>query len=155
MSKSDKELTAEKSFLSYKRQLINKLGSKALYDDEINKVGKLMFKGKWNGANTHDKVKFKTGYQVVNTGSSKGSGIHWVGIYITPKVMYVYDSYARNTNSILKKLEARAIKNKKTIIESDRNDAEQKGFTSEVCGHLSLSWLLVIKNRGISPALLI
>jgi hypothetical protein len=36
--KSEEEI--EKTFISYKRQLIKKLGSDALYDDEISNVAK-------------------------------------------------------------------------------------------------------------------
>jgi hypothetical protein len=148
--KSEEEI--EKTFISYKRQLIKKLGSDALYDDEISNVAKKLIGSKFKGVFSSNKMKFNPGYYVINTGNSKCGGIHWVGIYITPKVVYVYDSYARHTNSILKKLEAQAKKHKKIVVESDRTDLEQQDDTS-ICGQLSLAWILCVKKHGIRNAL--
>ena len=91
-------------------------------------------------------------YYVVNTGHSRGGGIHWVAVYRgAGKTVYVYDSFGRATGSILpdlkKALEARGY----SIVEADR-DAEQRG-ASEVCGHLSLAWLEVVHRYGVLAAL--
>ena len=153
MSESENEQKIHKEFLSYKRKLISKFGNKALYNDEIESIGSQLFGPKWQGCHSHTNMTFKPGFQIVNTGNEKSSGIHWVAVYISPSTIYIYDSFGRDVDLILKSIRAKAKKKKIKIVESDR-DAEQRG-RSEVCGHLSISWLCVVKNRGISKALLI
>lgn len=147
------EKNIHKEFLSYKRKLISKFGNKALYDDEINSIGSQLFGPKWQGVHSHDRMKFKPGFQIINTGGENSPGRHWVGIFISPSTIYIYDSFGRDTDSILKSIRAKSKKKKLKIVESDR-DAEQRGY-SEICGILSISWLCVVKNRGIRMALLI
>lgn len=145
---SEKEI--EKSFKKYSKQIIKKLGNEALYDSTIDQNCQRLFGNNWNGCHSHDKMSQKNGYQVLNTGNSKSFGIHWCGIYITPSTIYVYDSFARDSDSILKSLNKK--KKKRKIVESDRNDAEQC-FDSQICGHLCISWLLCCKQYGIRKAL--
>jgi hypothetical protein len=139
-----------KYFLKYKKQLIKKLGSKGLYDDTIDDNCERLFKSKWKGCVSHNKMSQSNGYQILNTASSKShDGIHWVAVYITPTTIYVYDSYGRDSDSILKSLNKN--KKKRKIVESDR-DPEQFG-DSEICGHLCISWLLCVNKFGIRKAL--
>ena len=137
-------------FLKYKKQLIRKLGSKGLYNDTIDDNCKRLFKSKWKGCVSHNKMSQSNGFQILNTASFKSkNGIHWVGICITPKTIYVYDSFGRDSDLILKSLNKN--KKKRKIIESNR-DAEQFG-DSEICGQLCIAWLLCVKNFGVRKAL--
>lgn len=152
VAKTEKEVKA--SFLKYKRAFVKKLGKTALYNDTIDEIcSKLLKDQQWNGVHPHDEMLFKPGYQIVNTAKSTSKeGLHWVAIYQTPKTIYVYDSYGRPTGSILKDLKKKAKKNNLRVVESDR-DAEQIGYSSETCGHMSVSWLLCVKQYGIRNAL--
>jgi hypothetical protein len=72
-------------------------------------------------------------------------------IYITPK--NVYDSFGRNTKSLLKVITAKS-KTKKIKIVDSKRDAEQHE-DSVVCGHMSLAWLTVVQRFGVRAALTI
>ena len=73
---------------------------------------------------------------------------HWVAIIQTPKTLYVYDSFGRLTQNVLKIISTNT---KKKIVESKR-DPEQWGNT-EVCGHLAVSWLCVARDLGTRKAI--
>ena len=151
---SENEKDVEKSFISFKKQLINKIGKKALYNDEIDEAGRKLIGPKFKGVCSHDKLPLKPGYYIVNTGNSKSAGIHWIAVVCTPKTIYIYDSFARHHGTILKSIEKKAKAKKMKIVNSDRSDLEQKDDTS-ICGQLSIAWLLCVKKYGIRKALLI
>lgn len=146
------EQKAELLFKKYKTQLIAKLGRKALYNDQLDSIGKQLFKT-WNGVNPQDQVSLKPGYQIINVDTSKQSGSHWVAIYSTKKTFYIYDSFARRSTNLLKILTKKLSQKNIKFLDSDRSDAEQFGNKSEVCGQLSLAWLLVVKEMGIRAAM--
>ena len=152
MSKSEKEV--EKCFNHYKKHIISKLGDRGLYNITIEENCRRLFKSKWRGCFSHDKMRNENGYQILNTSNSKAKvGIHWVAIVQTDKIIYVYDSFGRNYSDILKTLSKLAKKYKKSIKESDK-DPEQFG-NSEICGSLCISWLLCVQQFGIRKAMLI
>ena len=156
------EKKVEELFLNYKNQFIELFGNRALYGSQINDAGEKLFGDKWNGYSLQNENGYasKLGYHIINTDTlrkdgSGGEGIHWVALVITPKIAYVFDSYARNPQKILKHL-TKKMKNKKVkIVSSDRSDLEQKDTKSEleICGQLSLAWLSVVDQIGIMRAL--
>ena len=144
---------AEHLFKKYKKEVINDLGKKALSDTQLNKIGKQMFGDKYIGTFAQDKLPSTSGYFIVNTDTSKHINTnksHWIGIYQTEKCMYVYDSFGRRTQFILPIV---FNKTKKKIVDS-KHDPEQFKYT-ELCGHLSMAWLCVVKDLGIRQALTI
>ena len=160
MKKQD-EKQSEKLFKNYKKQLIKKLGKKGLFGETINDVGSELFGKSWRGyfLQNENGISNKPGYYIINTDIIKkngkgGEGIHWTAIYSTPKTIYVYDSFARDPEKILKHLTKKFKDKKINIISSDRSDAEQFS-DSEICGQLSLAFLCVVKDLGIRRAILI
>ena len=142
----------EEVFRQYAEKIISKVGKNGLYSDVIHKIGKKLFKTMWNGANSVDKVKFKSGYQIVNLDTSKQNGSHWVSLYIKGNNAYIYDSFARSSKTILKSLVKELKIKKYKIYESDRKDKEQRD-SSKVCGQLSIAWLYVVLNYGTQNAM--
>lgn len=156
------ERAAEALHKKYATELIKQLGNKPLYDDQIDKIGQSTYQhnGKlyrllpqFKGVYSSDNVPNKNGWYVVNTGNTKSSGIHWVGMIRTPSHDYVYDSFGRPTRQILKKYNGSG----RRLTESDRdieqNDADQQ--QQNICGHLALAWLMVVHSLGIKKALLV
>ena len=139
----------EKLFLKYKKQFIKELGKSCLYDDQLKKMIPWV-----NGVYCQDEAVIKPGYYIINTDVSSGKGEHWIGCYQTKTRCYLYDSFSRTPKFLvpifLKKLEKKGIK----VLESDTSDKEQYGQT-EVCGHLCMAWLSVIKDLGIRKAMTI
>jgi hypothetical protein len=147
------EVEATKAFLKYKKYIIKQLGKKALDDLQILRLAKELLGKKFIGVYAQDKLPIKTGYYVINTDLSKtinSDSAHWVGIYQTPKTLFIYDSYGRNTSYVLPLIYKNT---KKKIIES-RKDPEQYG-QSALCGQLSICFLCVIHDLGIRKALTI
>lgn len=140
-----------KLFLKFKKKLVKKLGSKALYNDVIDGICASTFGKQWQGCNSQDKIKWSAGFQIVNTDTSDKSGTHWIALYITGKTVYVYDSFGRRTPQLLKILTKQA-RHRKVKIQDSEHDAEQFG-DSEICGHLCISWLMVAKRLGVRAAL--
>ena len=144
---------AESLFRQYKKKIIQELGRKALDDLQINNICKELLGKKFKGVFAQDKLPNTTGFMIVNTDSSKkinSTTCHWVGIYSTPKTIYIYDSFGRKTKNVLPLIYNNT---KKKIVES-YNDAEQWGYT-ELCGHLSICFLCVANDLGIRKALTI
>lgn len=142
----NREQLAHKIFNHYRDKLFKLLGRKALYDDEIEEIGSQLFRNKWGGCMLQSEVKPENGkYYIINT-SWKGNGVHWCGMFVSNNTVYVYDSFGRKTSKLLPHL-----RTKMKIVDSDYS-AEQKG-NSEVCGVLSLAWLIVAKECGINIAL--
>ena len=150
---SEKEI--ENVFKKNKNELIKLLKRKGLFGSQIEKLGKRLFGNKWIGTHSVDKYPLsKTGYGIINTDTEKGKGIHWIAIYSTPKKIYVYDSFGRKSADVLKLFHDKAIEKKFRIINSDLSDKEQKS-KEQICGQLSLAWLMVVFSHGIRKALLI
>ena len=147
------EAVAEKAFQKYKKQIIKKMGRAETTDAQLNQQGAKLFGKRYIGAYPQDKVPLgRTGYSIVNNDVSRGPGIHWVGVYLTPKTVYIFDSFARPSASLLKTLTKNAKGKKIKIIDSDKSDQEQFGSTS-ICGQLCLAWLCVAKKLGVRSAI--
>ena len=155
---STKEQDAEARFRTYKDALIRIYGRGPLDSDQIDEFGIEAFGGSWRGVSGQERVKtpMKPGYYIVNTSrTAKSPGVHWVGLYVTSAGQaYTYDSFARSGAKMLSELGGRRKKGSGAFVDSDRKDAEQRG-ASAVCGHLSLAWLLVVRDLGIRSAILI
>ena len=119
---------------------------------QLDELGKKLFGKKYLGTFAQDELPSRSGYLIINGDTSKKintNRAHWIAIIQTPTTLYAYDSYGRLTENILKLIK----KTKKKIVYS-KHDAEQFGYT-EICGHLSLSWLCVAHDLGIRKALTI
>ena len=144
------ENTVEKLFKKYKKQYIKKFSKVALDNVQIDKECSKRFGTRYKGCFAQDeKFPLRDGYYIINTDTQSGPGIHWVGVCITPKRCYMYDSFARN-QSLVKHFVKRLPSKK--IICSDRSDKEQKD-EEVVCGHLCLAWLRCAKDLGIRQAI--
>ena len=157
--KTHREQDAEARFRTYKDALIRIYGRGPLDSDQIGEFGIEAFGGSWRGVSGQERVKTplkKAGYRIVNTSRTASSpGVHWVGLYVTSAGQaYTYDSFARSGVRMLSELNGRRKKGSGGFTDSDRKDAEQRG-ASAVCGHLSLAWLLVVRDLGIRSAILI
>ena len=77
------EKKAENLFRTYKLELIQKLGRKALSNDTIDTYGKLLFQTKYKGCYAQDEnFQLKPGYYIINTDVEKNVGIHWISLIL-------------------------------------------------------------------------
>jgi len=158
MSKTYREHQIEDIFREYKRRLIRLLGRKALYDYQIDEIARELFGSKWLGCNAQDKIVFKSGYQIINVDTSNQPGSHWCALIQNGNNIYVYDSFARSSQNLLKVLTKSIrlrspVKNRKIqVLDSDRSDSEQRGL-SQICGHLCIAWLMCAQDFGVKSAM--
>ena len=146
----------KKQFLKYKKLLIQSLGNKAMDNITLNRVCSSLFKSRWIGCYAVDEVPLRNyddiHYMIVNTDTKKQSGHQWVAVLIKQHKCYIWDSYARNSNKILKILTYRLRNKNFHVIDSNFDGANQKGL-SEVCGQLCISFLLTYDEFGESACL--
>jgi len=145
------ESTERKTFNTYKAALIKLLGDKALDDATINKVGKASFAA-WGGCVPIDRVKLKPyHYYVVNTDPHDKPGTHWLACFTTAGKAYIYDSYGRPVKPLASQLITTINKSGMKLGKTNLVPrGEQIGYSSEVCGQISLSWLLAVRDLGIT-----
>jgi hypothetical protein len=142
-------------FLLAKAALIRELGNQPLDDVVINKIGKREFGVRWAGVFAADQAKklpsLRDRFAVLNTGKADGPGYHWLAIHVSPRgVVHVYDSFGRDADRVAWRL-SRAVRSQGSELKTTDPAAEQKG-SSAVCGHLSLAWLLAVRDHGIRAA---
>ena len=139
-----------KEFLKQKNRYIRKFGRKALTNFQIDdECFSLFGPKKFKGVHMQDSLKgsYAPGYYILNTDLEGNEGIHWIAMVVTPKSAYIFDSFGRDMDSLLPILKKNLQKQKLKIIETEKQ-AEQKG-DSEICGHLTISWLLCCKKFGV------
>ena len=143
-----------KAFLNYKKELIQKLGTRGLYDDQLTAKGRELFGKRYLGTFSQDTIPLnKHGYMICNVDTQTQKGSHWVAIHSTPKTLYIYDSFGRSTQRLLPLLEQN-MKEKK-VHHFDSNYLPEQFGKTQICGQLSLAWLCVVKQYGIKKALTI
>ena len=144
------EQQANKLFTKYKTSIIKKLGVHGLSNTEIDEVATNLLKSKYKGSFAqNEKFPKSNGYYIINTDISSGPGIHWLGVKLTPKTAYVYDSFGRDSKNIVPHLVKYLYPRK--IVESKRDKEQQNAEI--ICGHLALSWIAVAHDLSIKHAL--
>ena len=98
-------------FRKYQTALVKQLGRKALYNEQIDNIGKSLFKSHWGGCHPSDWKNLKPNkFYVFNTDPSNKPGLHWLGGITTKTNLYLYDSYARQAPLLVKNLSQHAKK---------------------------------------------
>lgn len=138
------QIKIKKKFSKYKKTIIEQIGNKAMYDDEINNICSKLFGSKWAGAYAVDQIPIKKyneiHYFIVNTAKSNESGEHWVAVVLHKQNCYIYDSFGRHSISILKPLVN--LLSKKSIHFTDSNYTKEQHGDTQICGQLCIAFLL-------------
>ena len=121
-------------------------------DLTVDKVGSAWFGKKWGGVGSADKRFTRRGdrYFIVNTGGDDSEGIHWVAGYRSPRgQVYTFDSYGREAPQTIPGLAQRVRREGYGII-ADANRLPIQSNNTNVCGHISLSYLNTIRLAGLA-----
>ena len=147
------ERQVEVLFRKNKKKIIKQMGREATSDTQLRVIGNEVLGRRFIGVYPQDEIPLgRTGLIIASTDTSNGPGVHWVAMVLTPKTIYVFDSFARSTKQLLKVLSKNAKHKQIKIVDSDRSDAEQRD-ESALCGQLCLAWLCVVKQLGVRSAL--
>ena len=142
-----------KLLLPYKAAIVRELGKGPLDEGQIDEIGQREFGRKWGGTHPSDQLPSlkRDRFYIVNNAGHRSPGTHWLGLYSSlGGRIYVYDSFSRPVTRLI----PRAVKKirHENILEEANQNADQRGASS-VCGQLSLSWLLLVRDMGIRKAL--
>ena len=149
----EEEATAR--FRAYRDQLVRRLGRGPLTSGVIDDIGAREFGTMWGGVGRQGHRLRPGRYYVVNTAwSPRSPGEHWMGLYTDLSGRpHVYASFARSGSSMLWKTARANHWGPGYVKNSDRTDAEQR--SGSLCGHLSLAWLLTLRDMGPQAAMTI
>ena len=144
------QIKIKKKFNKYKKTIIEQIGNKALFDDQINSICSKLFGSKWAGAYAVDKIPIKKyneiHYFIVNTDKSNEAGEHWVAVVLHKSNAYLYDSFGRKSINILKPLAN--LLSKKSIHITDSDYTKEQHGDTQICGQLCISFLLCYDQFG-------
>lgn len=129
------------------KEIQKELGNGITDNDTLMKAGKELFGNDFLGVFPSDKEPKKM-YDnqccIINVDKSGQIGSHWMSIFYKNGKRYLYDSFGRNFNKL--------IKNRNIGGQMTENDAEQKEV-EENCGQRSLAWLCTIREFGIKKGM--
>ena len=147
-------------FNKHKKALIKAMGTKSTTDRQLNTMGKQLFGAKYLGTYSQDNIpwkkvhsiiNFNNTFAIINTDPVGKPGVHWVGLFVTAKTVYIWDSYGRKSQTLLPIL-VKQLKTRKYKFKDSDNDTDQSR-RSQICGQLCLSWMLTVKDLGIHNAM--
>ena len=157
---TQREKDTMKIFKQYKKSMVKSMGSNITSSNILNDKGNKLFGNRYLGTFSQDNLPFalikrkkSTTLAIINTDVLGKKGEHWVALYITPKTIYIWDSYGRPSKKLLPVFAKQLKYHKIRSIDTDP-DSDQAN-TSTICGQLCLAWLLTVKKAGIKNALLI
>jgi hypothetical protein len=144
-----------KVFNKHKRKLIKSIGTNSTTDGQLNIIGNQLFRNQYIGTYSQDNLPFhkikNKSFAIINTDTKNKGGVHWVALYFTPKTVFIWDSYGRDSRVLLpiftKQLSNRNIKFKDSDPDADQSKK------SKICGPLCLSWMLTVKEVGVKNAM--
>ena len=145
----------DKLFNDYVKLYTKKYGVKGTtYSDDLKKIARHELGKKFKGIFPSDIYPTphvaNYSYCIVNTDPSHKNGTHWLAVYNTPTAFYIYDSFGRHTNRLVKKFHKRLSGQGKVI--DSRHDPEQTDSQTD-CGIRSLAFLSCVKDIGVRNAI--
>ena len=136
------------------KKIVKKLGNKPLSDMELKKEATVMKLPKFLGVRLQDEtMPTGNGCYIINTDTNDGQGIHWVSVVQHNKKCYVYDSFGRRSQTLLKSFVKNRIGSGYMVKNTDLTDQDQYGYKSVDCGHRCLSALKIYKDHGLQEYL--
>jgi len=119
------------------------LGSGSTFSDQLHKLGKKLFKSKFNGVFPSDGPKSKKGFSIYNT--DNGTGEHWLAIVNDGDKIYFYDSFGRQKDDL-----SPFFIEKEWIITDKK---PEQTFDQKNCGARVISFLESVEKYGIDDVI--
>lgn len=138
---------SKKIFFNYVKNINKLIGhSNTTFSDELNKIGKHLFKNKFKGVYPADQIPKlgKNKYCILNLDKSNEQGSHWIALANDRNGnTYIYDSFGRSSKKIIPSLYNSG--NGK-IKDTDKNPEQR--LRDNNCGQLSLGFLKMFDKYG-------
>lgn len=147
------KMNTEDLFREIKKIMFAALGKDALDERVIDLFCKKIFGRNWQPTSISSEYKYVPNkYTIINScWKPTSGGKHWIAIRTdNDSNLFIYDSFGRDLRQIVSHLMKNIPKNV-NILETEP-DAEQRG-TTQVCGQLCISWLILSKILGEEAAL--
>lgn len=125
---------------------INFYDSKQLNDMAKN----TRLRNKWNMCNSWDLYRPNNNkiYSILNTDDSSKAGTHWVAVVQTGNTLYVYDSFGRTKEYLMKQFNDWMNNNNYKVVFVNKK-GEQNGKQVN-CGLRALLWLIFVDKYGLN-----
>jgi hypothetical protein len=110
-------------------------------------------KNKFNQCVSYDLFKpdNKKQYSILNTDDKFSPGIHWVAVYQNNNDLYVYDSFARTSEYLMKPFEENMNNININVIFVNKK-SDQSGYQTN-CGMRCFLWLLFVDKYGLNKCI--
>lgn len=148
VKKKDTKNKAENYLFQYLKVMKKLLGDATTYSDDLERVGKKLFKKRFRGVFSSDKIPIlkKNEYIIINNEPSNKSGEHWLlAIKTNNNKIFLYDSFGRAHYKILPELNQSG----NGIVLETENDPEQKVLETN-CGQRCLAACMVYHKHGVN-----
>jgi len=140
--------TIKDYFRKYKREIIELVGEGPMTNIDIDQICKSHFGKEYIGTFPQDKIPLnKKGYAIINVDREGKPGSHWVALVFSNSHCYIFDSFGRYSSKLLPIL----IKNlkHKHIIAIDSKHNKEQAENTDICGQLSIAFLMTVEKFGI------
>lgn len=119
--------------------------SKATSNIELNDIGQKLLGSLFLGCFSSDEIPRLNNTEccIINTDGKNKNGTHWCALIRHNNTTYFYDSFHRN----YKKLSPHW-KNKKWVMPFKKDNMKEQSNKSELCGQISLSFILTFIKFG-------
>lgn len=122
------------------------------YDNkQLNDMAKKSrLKNKWNTCDSWNLFRPNNNkiYSILNTDDSSKSGTHWLACYQNGNTLYVYDSFGRTKEYLMKQFNDWMNRNNYKVIFVNKK-GEQNGKQLN-CGLRCLLWLIFVDKYGLT-----
>ena len=132
--------------------LLEKSSPVNFYDNkQLNDMAKKSrLKNKWNTCDSWDLFRPNNNktYSILNTDHSSKSGTHWVALVQNGNTLYVYDSFGRTKEYLMKQFNDWMNRNNyKVVFVNKKLDQNGKQVN---CGMRCLLWLIFVDKYGLT-----
>ena len=132
--------------------LLEKSSPINFYDNkQLNDMAKKSrLKNKWNTCDSWNLFRPNNNkiYSILNTDDSSKSGTHWVALFQNGNTLYVYDSFGRTKEYLMKQFNDWMNRNNyKVVFVNKKGDQNGKQLN---CGLRSLLWLIFVDKYGLT-----
>lgn len=141
----------KKEIVSLLKLFRQKYGNNTMDNFQLNKIGKEYLGKKFIGVVPYDRFPNKNGFTIMNTDKSNQPGTHWLLVYKVGDTLYIYDSFGRKSQHLIKEFYNNYNSKGYKIIDIDLKT--DQGNYQQDCGLRSFITALMINKHGVKAVM--